>query len=188
MEEETFQHVLQCKAPSVRLLRDQLLLDLSNSLKSEGTPPAVLRAILHGFSAWLTPDSSHVRAHTFGSLLPADIALTTAFYEQNHKLGWYQTCPGRITHRWSKAAEECSIHAGTPLELQYWSSSLIEGLWAFTMGLWKHRNQIVHGDKIEDQARVLLTSLQNQVMDLYSEFDTNPLSYHVTITNSRAGP
>ena len=170
------------------LLRDQLLLEISNSLSSKGTPSAVLRAILHGFSAWLTLDSSHVRAHTFGSLLPADIALTTAFYKQYHKLGWYQTGLGRITRSWSKAVEEYNIHAGTKLDLQYWISSLIESLWAFTLDLWRHRNRIVHGDTIEEQARVLLTTLQNQVMDLYSEFSTNPsfiLSCHHYLFESR---
>jgi len=161
-------------APSVTLLRDKLLLDFSHSLTSKGTPPAILWDILHGFSAWLTPDSSHARAHTFGSLLTAGIALTSAFYEQYHKLGWYQTCWGRITRGWSKALEEYNIQAGTTLESQYWSSSLIENLRVLTMGLWRHRNQIEHGDSIEEQARVLLTTLQNQVMDLYSEFSTNP--------------
>jgi hypothetical protein len=41
-------------------------------------------AILHGFSEWFTPSSIRARAHTFGSLHPGDIALTTAFYEQFH--------------------------------------------------------------------------------------------------------
>ena len=176
-------------APSVTLLRDKLLLDFSHSLTSKGTPPAILWDILHGFSAWLTPDSSHARAHTFGSLLTAGIALTSAFYEQYHKLGWYQTCWGRITRGWSKALEEYNIQAGTTLESQYWSSSLIENLRVLTMGLWRHRNQIEHGDSIEEQAGSYSplyktkwwTSIQNSV-------PTHLLSYCVIITYSSTGP
>jgi hypothetical protein len=45
------------------------------------TPPAMTRAILHGFSEWLTiPPSGQPQAHTISSLHPADILLTSAFH------------------------------------------------------------------------------------------------------------
>jgi hypothetical protein len=53
-------------------------------------------AILHGFSEWIFP-SHHSRAHIVGSLFPANILLTSAFYDQYHNIGCFQACLGRLS-------------------------------------------------------------------------------------------
>jgi hypothetical protein len=42
------------------------------------------------------------------------------------------------------------------------------------MRLWKHRNQIVHGETGKEQARVLQSSIHSQVTQLYCKFQDNP--------------
>ncbi len=68
----------------------------------------------------MTP-SSQSWDPTYGSLAGPDILLTNAYYEQFHKLGWFQFCLGRITLKWSHTvAKEQTIQVliatiGAPL-------------------------------------------------------------------------
>jgi hypothetical protein len=49
-----------------------------------------------------------------------------------------------------------------------WSSTLIQALWHFTSSLWQHRNQLVHGIIMEDQANKVLQDLHMQVEHHYA--------------------
>jgi hypothetical protein len=140
------------------------------------TPPAMTRAILHGFSEWLTiTPSGRPWAHTVGSLHPADILLTSAFHEQFHSITtWYQFCLGRIIKKWALALSEYTRTSSPAPDPDFWASLLIDQLWIFILSMWRHRNQIVHGTTIEDQAQKLLDRLRQLVMNYYQQFAEDP--------------
>ncbi len=64
---------------------------------------------------------------------------------------------GRISKKWSKAVHMyVKQDTGKDIDQAYWSSMLINITWRFIKLMWKHRNQIVHGETVEDQAAVIL--------------------------------
>jgi len=133
------------------------------------------RAILHGFSEWLTiPPSGQPQAHTISSLHPADILLTSAFHEQFYSITWYQFCLGRLSKKWALALSEYTKISSPAPDPDFWASLLINQLWLFTLYMWRHRNQVVHGTTIEDQAQKLLDRLHQLVTNYYQQFAEDP--------------
>jgi hypothetical protein len=108
--EETFEHVLLCPLPQTVQYRKQLLEDLRIQLRKLHTPLPVIEAILKGFKDWEEQPSGRSRAPTYGSLLGPDILLTSAYYEQFYRLGWFQLCLGHISHKWSQAVVAYHLH------------------------------------------------------------------------------
>jgi hypothetical protein len=85
--------------------------------------------MVHQSTAW-------TRAHTFDSLLHADVLLTSAFYEQFHSIGWYYACLGHISKKWANMEYAYQNYSNGTLE--YWASLLIDQLWQFTLSHWTH--------------------------------------------------
>jgi hypothetical protein len=114
------------------------------------------------------------KSPVYGSLHGPNIILTSAYYEQDHQLGWFQFCLGRISTLWSKAVEAYVPDKHTPLDTAQWSSQLITIVWAFTRNLWQHRNEIVHGSTIEETVRLQMATLHDKVQQHFAAFVENP--------------
>jgi hypothetical protein len=172
LAEETLEHVLTCNHPTTRTCCDECLLQLEKDLQQINTPNIVICTILHGFSDWLLgQQSSRSQALTVGSLRGSDMLLTTAYTEQFHSIGWFQLCLGRISKKWSKAVHMyVKQDTGKDIDQAYWSSMLINIIWRFTKLMWKHRNQIVHGETVEDQAAVILQQLHDKAQAYYASY------------------
>ena len=171
-EEETFEHVLRCPSEATLNHRHEALGRLEKSLETMGTPHQVIGVIKEGFRDWLDPEfpsNRRSRPSTFGSLRPADILLTKAYYTQFYTIGWYHFCLGRISREWH-AAVQAFLPPNQPHRPLPWGSNLVPALWLFTKSLWLHRNTLVHGADAEESAQRILTGLRDQVRQHYFAF------------------
>jgi hypothetical protein len=91
----------------------------------------------------------------------------TAFQEQFQTITWYQYCLGRISKKWAKAV---ALYSSPSFNSSSWASFLIRYNWVFIRSMWKTRNQIVHGAKVEEQADVILRDLHQKVHHYYQKF------------------
>jgi hypothetical protein len=89
-DEETLEHILKCSYPDTESFRTEQLQEMQTTLQWLNT---------QGFWDWLSPPTLHSQAPTYGSLLPQDILLTSAYYKQFHQIGWYHCCLGRISRK-----------------------------------------------------------------------------------------
>jgi hypothetical protein len=163
--EETFHHILTCTHHEASCHRDNRLSQLE-----AGSPSPIVKSISHGFHYWHGDHTvSHPRALVAGSLHPADILLTSAFYEQFHTITWYQFCLGCISRQWGTAANTY----GPNLDQSYWSSLVISLLWSYTRSLWKFRNTFVH-QTTESNVDIRKLHLQQLAAEYYSLYDRSP--------------
>jgi hypothetical protein len=179
-EEETFQHVLTCHQAGDA--RHAALEDLVKTLHAIQTPDTVIDALEYGFSQWLSnTDPSRVRALTAGSLRGPDAVLTSAFLEQFRDIGWYHLCLGRVSRKWAAAV----MQYNSPSQHRYgglnWSSLFITGLWQFTRALWTHRNEVVHGATVEEQATRQIAELRNRITTMYNRMKQTQLLFCLDI-------
>jgi hypothetical protein len=114
----------------------------------------------------------HIRALMAGSLCSPDAVLTTAFHEQM-SIGWLHLCLGKISTKWSTAASQYSNPRWTKSQADQWSSLIITGIWRYSKTLWRHRNEVVHGTTVAEQAQNLIKVVQNSVSDYYDQFSRN---------------
>jgi hypothetical protein len=109
---------------------------------------------------------TQARVPTGDSLNSADMILTTAFHEQFHRFGWNHMCMGCISQKWAIVAK---AYNGIPFPFfgtSYWASLLVDQLWKFSLGLWQNRNSVAHGETLEDQAIITMTSLHEKGIKL----------------------
>jgi hypothetical protein len=97
--------------------------------------------------------NQQARAPTFRSLRGSDILLTQAFYEQFDQLSWFQFSLGRITTKWARAVQAYQPERSTR-DVVYWAVQVIHYLWAFTRGIWKHPNNLVHDNTVEENSQL----------------------------------
>jgi hypothetical protein len=101
--------------------------------------------------------------------------LTSAYAEQFHSIGWYQFCLGHISKKWAKAVAAYHRQAtGRALDQECWSSKLIMCLWKFIKGMWQQRNQVVHGDTVEEQAQIIHWEPRDKVTHYYQLYRDSP--------------
>jgi len=161
VNEETFEHVLQCSHAPTALVCTEALLVLDQSLTATATNKKVSEVMLGGFRDWLDPNFKSDRRSspsTFGSVRPDDMLITAAYTHQFHTLGWYNFCLGRISSKWHEAVRAC-LTPRTPFHHLQWGSLLISALWKFIKTLWQHRNGLVHGSDAVAIAKRILTGL-----------------------------
>lgn len=188
LEEETIQHVYTCSHPAAAQFRQNSLEELQQNLRNISTPSPVIEAILHGFTEWEQDPTSHdIRALTAGSLRGPDAVLTSAFHEQLRDIGWLQFCMGRVSLKWASAVTQ---YTEKPYEGigEQWAAALIAALWRYSRSLWQHRNGVVHGASIEEQAQRRLSLLRSQITQHYANFEANPnivLARHRTLFTSK---
>jgi hypothetical protein len=148
--EETFHHVLTCPHPDTTSFHTEQLLALQKTLQQIDTPPIMVQTILHGFDSWLSPsEQTRSRTPTYGSLLPGDIHLTSAYYDQFHKIGWFQLCLGRINSKWAVVIRAYKSTQQVPNDSKPWTKSLITALWRFKLKLliyFKRSNSVFERD------------------------------------------
>jgi hypothetical protein len=131
---------------------------------------------MKGFHDWLRPSPHRSKAPTYGSLFRPDILLMSAYYEQFHKLGWFQICLGQISLKWSQAVTSYQIPICPHFNGNRWAVAFITLMWKFTHQLWHHRNQLVHGETVDEAVSTQLSILHNKVTYQYQQYQ-NVSSY-----------
>jgi hypothetical protein len=90
-----------------------------------------------------------------------DMILTAAYTEQFHSIWWFQFTLGRVSTHWSAA-----------VALYRWSHP--ETADPTIREMWLHRNSIVHGATVEENAARIITDLHNQRRHHCHQFHENP--------------
>jgi len=153
-------------------VHDELLRQFSNNLQAVAKPPIVMHTILHGFSSWLNPtEHGRVRSLTFGSLHAVDTLLASAFHDQFYTIGWYQGCLGQISTKW---AQTIDLYINSSLNGEYWASVYIKQSWTFIRGIWRARNQFVHGVTAVEHANIIMQKLHDNMRQHYAAFHSSP--------------
>ncbi len=80
-------------------------------------------------------------------------------------------CLGRISKKWAAAV---ALYSSPSFHTSSWASLLIRYNWEFIRGMWKTRNQIVHGATVEEQTNVILRDLHQKVHHYYQKFQLEP--------------
>jgi hypothetical protein len=62
----------------------------------------------------------------------------------------------------------------SPLEACHWASILVTGMWNFMSAILQHRNTVVHGSTVEEQALIVLEKLRVLVTRFYDTFTQTP--------------
>lgn len=144
------------------------------TLENAKTPLPVLDAIQYGFTSWLLqPTSTTARAPTAGSLRGPDAILTTAFHVQSRTNCWYHFCLGRVSKMWAAAVAQYTLPDRHPCTQLHWTSLLVSALWQFSKAFWGHRNEVVHGATIEEQAQRMIASLHQSTTAHYAAYHDN---------------
>jgi hypothetical protein len=166
--------VLRCTLPQTEEYHNQQLSDFQGHLSKIQTPPPVVEAIMTGFKDWITPPQRRSRVSTFSSLMGPDTLVTSAYYEQFHRLGWFRLCLGRISLKWSRAAAAYHTSTHSTFNGDRWAAAFILLVWKITRQLWHHRNQIVHGAMVEEVVSTQLSALHDKVTQMYWQYQETP--------------
>ncbi len=147
---------------------------LQMSLKALGTPIGLIEAIAHIITTWCHVQQglqSTQWALTYGSLNPASIAITQAYSEQTHLLGWDNFLRGRISALWGRALShhKSSRSTGFPSP-KIWSTSLISLILDFSFSLWDFRNGVLHGRTVTEQDAKKRETLINAITRAYDDY------------------
>jgi hypothetical protein len=186
--EETLRHVFTCSHPTSVANRQTRLEELCKDLETAKTPPPIIQAIKHGFIQWSSsPDSTETRSLTAGSLRGPDAVVTTASLEQVRTIGWYHLCLGRVSKKWAMAAQQYDSALTRDGGLQ-WVSVFIAAILCYSRMLWRFRNGVVHGDTVEEQVALQLSSLHSKIRSYYQAYSENSnmvLARHQILFTSR---
>jgi hypothetical protein len=82
-------------------------------------------------------------------------------------------CMGRISTKWALAAAQYNTLPTDSDVVLHWASILIAALWRFSKSLWQHRNGIVHGATVEEQALRKLQSVRERITTFYNSYSEN---------------
>ena len=83
-------------------------------------------------------------------------------------------CMGRISRKWSSAAVTVQYHVSQPSDQdqdKYLTSLLKRALWCSSKAIREHRNEVVHGASVQEQANRLLSTLHTKAKDLYDTYE-----------------
>ncbi len=159
--DETFQHLLQCKREELRLVRESAILDLRTLSKADGIPVLfmsnVIAIIRHVTDSVPIPSSFPHEAIERAVLKQADI-------------GYYHFVVGFLSTEWTAALEELKVDQPErkmeKILATLWDS-LCEEIWMTRNGIRHSKENCVSSDELETMAEKLAwyRRHQNTVLD-----------------------
>lgn len=148
--------------------------DLHRSLSKLGTPTKLIDSLTRGVGWWLlTDESTAPRAMTYGSVLPQDILITSAYCELT-QLGWDQLMHGCMSSCWGRAYVYITKSSSLIQDAQKWEKQVIQLLWNLSLNIWNYRNKDLHGHDTADALARCTSALHDQVEALHTAFQTDP--------------
>jgi len=75
---------------------------------------------------------------------------------------------------WAAAVAHYTLPDRHPCTQLHWTSLLVSALWQFSKAFWGHRNEVVHGATIEEQAQRMIASLHQSTTAHYAAYHDNP--------------
>ncbi len=175
---ETFSHMLTCSNNHFTPHYKDSLDNLQSALCKAGSPVQITMAIIHGISKWCSRQldtTTQQKSPTIGTLNPLDIIITQAYTEQTTIIGWDNLLRGRLSVLWDKAVamatQTSSATAPTSTGLV---TNIIHLLWDYSQSIWKDRNEIIHGNTLEEAKSKETELAQNAIMIAFREYNNDP--------------
>ena len=137
-EQETIDHVLQCRNKRARKTWKEEIANLLDHMHTKYTEPFILRIIKDRLLRYPSTRYNKFRYEQ----VPRKIRIAM---EAQDMMGWRAFIIGRMAHSWEDAQHEWLIRDSTRSKgtAQSWSGSTVLGLLRLCRGMWDHRNEIL---------------------------------------------
>jgi NADH pyrophosphatase NudC (nudix superfamily) len=145
-EDESTQHVLQCKSLSADIQWKIRIKTLEMWLTNNFTPSYLQGAILQRLCEWRN-DTPFARIYG-----PGNIQQVIAHQDN---IGWWSFLLGRVDESFESCMNEHFAAKGMRNTGRPWLSKLITQLWDLQFNMWEHRNEIEHSDMTPDKLKQL---------------------------------
>ena len=178
-EEETMDHVFQCRHESARAIRAAQLEALEEDLYILGTPMAAKESIMIGLNWWLLEYSVGTcpKAPGFGSVYGPKVWATAAYVDQSD-IGWGQLLRGRPSKLWGAAFVKETTSTKPKESHLWWTKRFIRLLWKVAFAIWEHRNQALHGKNQAEHDLIQQQEINDTIEEVYQLYqqDTSIVS------------
>ena len=167
LPDETFEHILRCKAPSAEKARVSAQTKLSSLSKKLGS--TTWKVLHQALCNWLKHGNKMTHPCLDGYFLKAGQRplLETALKNQD-KIGWDYAMRGYLSTSWVDS-EYYGKHGATPDSVrQSWLRSIIKEIWVFNKTMWTHRNSILHSTEIPLR-ELRESSVNSHIRSLYDQ-------------------
>jgi hypothetical protein len=162
-------HVMQCEHLSRSEWKDETLQVLTKLCTKLGTRPILQRLLVTAVQEWLTsPPTTRliIRPHRH----PA-AELTQLICQQN-LIGWNQLFSGRFSQQWAELQDNFYAREHKPDDPkrrtgQRWQVTINSCLIDQWYGVWKQRNQDVHGHDAHTRDMAARTDVERRLRSLY---------------------
>ena len=165
-EEETPDHVIQCKDKRARRKWKEGVTIFLEGLDQMNTEPHIYKIIENRLLSWPTTNFHKFKYDPMPSS-------TRQAMEAQDLLGWRAFIYGRISILWQDAQKEWLVHDSTKWKIPYtsWSVRVVKGLFHLIRGMWDHRNQILH-DKEHTWNKRRRKEWNREIREFYRLFQT----------------
>lgn len=167
---ETRDHILRCTAPTRNRWRHAFLTSLEKFCIEHHTAPELQNLLLESFRGWLYHDSD-------SDFMPNPLQYPPSIRSliaQQTAIGWRQLFNGRFGVQWSIVQETyvrrtqiTQTGATQSLTGQKWQTQLILFVWERWKGLWKLRNESLHGKDNTAQAEAETKEVKRRLVEIY---------------------
>ena len=193
-ETESHLHYMSCRSEYFKEARAFSWRRFCDKMKRYRSEETMLRIIWIGVQNWIygdfnerLPKGDDVSESEYGKLVRA--------FEIQSEIGWDNFLVGRVAKGWSDyyamRVPEDTIKEG---RVRAFRKALVEGIWAYTLQVWKRRNEAVHGGEGQYSKRDEM-ALRRCVQECYdilrrqiSKEDEWLFNLHVRIRSSQSIP
>ena len=173
--QETIPHVFQCASSTMVSYREQELHSLGEFLDEQDLPTQMKQCLYHGITEWTRSivDAPRYIAPTRGKVTAVDQLATQAYVEQT-QLGWNALLRGHLSITWRKVYRQAHrIVDEQTMDILF--RRLIRKLHQFSLSLWKHRNEILHGATWVETRAVELSLARGKVEEAFQRYSVGDL-------------
>ena len=172
---ETTEHVFRCTAETAVTFREKELQQLSEFLSEQELPTPLKQCLLYGIMEWTRGEmeTPSFLAPTRGRVAVVDQLATQAYVEQTH-LGWDAILRGHLSVGWRKVYRHANRTADEH-NMDTLFRRLLRKLLQFSLSIWKHRNEVLHGENFEAAKAVELSMVQAKVAEAYEQYEQGQL-------------
>ena len=158
-QRETWQHILQCPAPSRSEWRKNMLNAMDKKCESLRTQPELrhlLITALTEWTSWVTEDTTYRYIPELSVNQPPTIK--RVIFQQN-AIGWHQLFFGRFSVAWGEVQDDYYATTINSKESKrrsgaQWQKAIIGELWSQWFILWEMRNGDQHGSTETTRQRI----------------------------------
>jgi hypothetical protein len=142
---------------------------LRDFLRASQISPPMIQGMIEGIQQWLTDGNEpyDFSAHSPG----AHLHLVHLAYMNQSSIGWGNLLRGRIATAWLQAHDQYYSlrHLHDKYSTTHFAPALVRHLWDFSLAIWQHRNDEIHGatndaatDKQEKTLGAKITAVYQQ--------------------------